>query len=222
MRSFASFNCCDLHWLGIKFLNINYYTKACTRASMDVSGEGKASPEVEVMKIKEWMVKNPITVTKDHTIQECADLMKEHSIRHLPVVENGRLCGLVTESGLRQAFLASMFEDLGLEDVMITDPITARQDVEIEDAAKVIFRNKIGGLPVVDSDNRAVGILTVVDLVAAIEFEIGRDPRRGAGGVRERVTAHTEPWGGSNKRGDLRTSFEEKTGLLLSIKEGQG
>jgi acetoin utilization protein AcuB len=128
---------------------------------------GKASPEGEAMKIKEWMVKNPITVTKDHTIQECADLMKEHSIRHLPVVENGRLCGLVTESGLRQTFLASMFEDLSLEDVMITDPITARQDVEIEDAAKVIFRNKIGGLPVVDSDNRVVGILTVVDLVAA-------------------------------------------------------
>ena len=119
------------------------------------------------MKIKEWMVKNPITVTKDHTLQECADLMKEHSIRHLPVVENERLSGLVTESGLRQAFLASMFKDLDLEDVMIKDPITASQDVEIEDAAKVIFQNKIGGLPVVDSDDRVVGILTVVDLVAA-------------------------------------------------------
>jgi len=119
------------------------------------------------MKIKEWMVKNPITVTKDHTLQECADLMKEHSIRHLPVVENERLSGLVTESGLRQAFLASMFENLTLEDVMIKDPITASQDVEIEDATKVVFLNKIGGLPVVDSDNRVVGILTVVDIVAA-------------------------------------------------------
>ena len=119
------------------------------------------------MKIKEWMVKDPITVTKDHTLQECADLMKEHSIRHLPVVENERLSGLVTESGLRQAFLASMLEDVALEDVMIKDPITASQDAEIEDAAKIIFQNKIGGLPVVDRDDRVVGILTVVDLVAA-------------------------------------------------------
>ena len=119
------------------------------------------------MKIKEWMVKNPITVTKDHTLQECADLMKEHSIRHLPVVDNGRLSGLLTENGLRQAFLASMFEDLGLGDVMIKEPITARQDMEIEDAAKIIFQNKIGGLPVVDAEARVVGIITVVDLVAA-------------------------------------------------------
>jgi acetoin utilization protein AcuB len=128
---------------------------------------GKVSTEVEIMKIKEWMVKNPITVTKEHTIQECADLMKEHSIRHLPVVENERLSGLVTESGLRQAFLASMFEDLDVEDVMIKDPITASQDIEVEDAAKIIFQNKIGGLPVVDRHGRVVGILTVVDLVAA-------------------------------------------------------
>jgi acetoin utilization protein AcuB len=121
------------------------------------------------MKIQEWMVKNPITVTKDRTLQECADLMKEHSIRHLPVVENQKLSGLVTESGLRQAFLAAMIKDLDLdiEDVMITDPITASANGEIEDAARIIYRNKIGGLPVVDSDDRLVGIITVVDLVAA-------------------------------------------------------
>jgi acetoin utilization protein AcuB len=121
------------------------------------------------MKIQEWMMKNPITVTKDRTLQECADLMKEHSIRHLPVVENQKLSGLVTESGLRQAFLASMIKDLDLhiEDVMITNPITASADGEIEDAARIIYHNKIGGLPVVDSDDRLVGILTVVDLVAA-------------------------------------------------------
>jgi acetoin utilization protein AcuB len=119
------------------------------------------------MKIKEWMVKNPITVTKDQTIQECVDLMKEHSIRHLPVVENKKLSGLVTESNLRQVFLASMIEDLKLEDVMIRDPITVTPDTEIEDAAKLIYHNKIGGLPVVDNDDQVVGIITVADLVAA-------------------------------------------------------
>jgi len=119
------------------------------------------------MKIKEWMVKNPITVTKDQTIQECVDLMKEHSIRHLPVVENKKLSGLVTESNLRQVFLASMIEDLKLEDVMIRDPITVTPDTEIEDAAKLIYHNKIGGLPVIDNDDQVVGIITVADLVAA-------------------------------------------------------
>lgn len=119
------------------------------------------------MKIEEWMVKNPITVTKDQSLQECVDLMKEYSIRHLPVVENQKLSGLVTESSLREAFLASMIEDLDLKDVMIRDPITITPDTEVEDAAKIIYYNKIGGLPVVDNDNRVVGIITVVDLVAA-------------------------------------------------------
>jgi len=57
------------------------------------------------MRVEEWMVKNPITVTKDQTIQECVGLMKGHSIRHLPVVENKKLSGLVTESNLREVFL---------------------------------------------------------------------------------------------------------------------
>jgi acetoin utilization protein AcuB len=119
------------------------------------------------MKVEEWMVKNPITVTKDQTIQECVDLMKEHSIRHLPVVEDKKLSGLVTQSNLREIFLASMIEDLKLEDVMIRDPITITLDTEIEDAAKIIYHNKIGALPVVDNDDHVVGIITVGDLVAA-------------------------------------------------------
>jgi acetoin utilization protein AcuB len=119
------------------------------------------------MRVEEWMVKNPITVTKDQTIQECVDLMKGHSIRHLPVVENKKLSGLVTESNLREVFLASMIEDLKLEDVMIKDPITITPDTEIEDAAKIIYHHKIGGLPVIDNDDHVVGIITVADLVAA-------------------------------------------------------
>ncbi|MFB0532746.1 MAG: CBS domain-containing protein, partial [Desulfatiglandales bacterium] len=72
-----------------------------------------------------------------------------------------------TESNLREVFLASMIEDLKLEDVMIRDPITVTPDTEIEDAAKLIYHNKIGGLPVVDNDDQVVGIITVADLVAA-------------------------------------------------------
>lgn len=119
------------------------------------------------MKVAEWMVKDPIVVTLDQKVQDCVDLMREHSIRHLPVVENQRLVGLVTESDLREVFLASLVEDLTIQGVMITEPLTVTPDTEIEDAAKLIYYRKIGGLPVVDDYGQVVGILTVADLVEA-------------------------------------------------------
>lgn len=119
------------------------------------------------MKVAEWMVKEPIVVTLDHKVQDCVDLMREHSIRHLPVVENQKLIGLVTESDLREVFLASLVEDLTIEGVMIKEPLTVTPDTEIEDAAKLIYYHKIGGLPVVDDYAQVVGILTVADLVEA-------------------------------------------------------
>jgi len=141
------------------------------------------------MKVGAWMVRDVVSVTQDHTIQDCVDLMKKHSIRHLPVLENGKLVGLVTEGDLRQVFLASLIEELSLKDVMINDPITVTPDTEIEDAAKVIFYNKIGGLPVVDEQERLLGIITVADILAAfielmgvlksssrIDVVLGEDP----------------------------------------------
>lgn len=141
------------------------------------------------MKVGDWMVRDVVSVTQDHTIQDCVDLMKKHSIRHLPVLENNRLVGLVTEGDLRQVFLASLIEELSIKDVMINDPITVTPDTEIEDAAKVIFYNKIGGLPVVDEQERLKGIITVADILAAfielmgvlkstsrIDVVLGEDP----------------------------------------------
>jgi acetoin utilization protein AcuB len=141
------------------------------------------------MKVGDWMVKDLVTITKGQTIQDCVDLMKKHSIRHLPVVEDGKLVGLVTEGDIRQVFLASLIEELRIQDVMITGPITVTPDTEIEDAAKIIHYNKIGGLPVVDEENRLRGIVTVADIMAAfiellgvlksssrIDVVLGEDP----------------------------------------------
>lgn len=119
------------------------------------------------MRVEEWMTRNVVCITQDKTIQDCVDLMKKHSIRHLPVVQDGRLIGLVTEGDLRQVFLASLIEELTITDVMIRDPITVSPDTEIEDAARVIYYNKIGGLPVVDEDDKVLGIITVADILAA-------------------------------------------------------
>ncbi len=119
------------------------------------------------MKVGEWMEKKLITIDRETTIQDAISLMKKHSIRHLPVVEGKRLVGFVTDGDMRQVFVASLIEDLSIDDVMIKDPITINEDTEIEEAAKIIYYKKIGGLPVVDEGDRVLGIITVADIMAA-------------------------------------------------------
>jgi acetoin utilization protein AcuB len=112
------------------------------------------------------MVTEPVTVTPQTEVREAIELMRRHSIRHLPVVEKGMMVGLVTASGLRELILPSMVETLHLREVMITNPITVSPDTHIDAAARVIHENKIGGLPVVDG-GRLVGIITVSDILKA-------------------------------------------------------
>lgn len=116
------------------------------------------------MKVHEWMTRDPVTVSKDEDVRGCMDLMTEYSIRHLPVVEGHKLIGFVTESDLREVSSTSSAEGASIEDFMVRGPITVSPDTDIEDAAKLIYYHKIGGLPVVD-DEEFVGIITVVDLL---------------------------------------------------------
>ena len=117
------------------------------------------------MKVREWMITSPVTISKDRDIRDCLDLMKEFSIRHLPVVENEKLVGLVTESDLREVSSASSTEHMTIENAMVPQPITVSPDTDIEDAAKLIYFNKIGGLPVVDDNQEVIGIITAMDLL---------------------------------------------------------
>jgi len=113
------------------------------------------------------MSRNPIATSPEASIQEAIELMKEHSIRHLPVVDGQeRLVGWVSDPELRGVFIASMIEELAVGDVMIADPITVSSTDALEQAALLITKHKIGGMPVLE-DGKLVGIITVVDILEA-------------------------------------------------------
>jgi acetoin utilization protein AcuB len=119
------------------------------------------------MKISSLMVSNPITVTIHTKIEEAIELMKRHSIRHLPVVnEKNQLRGLLTLADLKQALIHSMLGDLTLIDMMIQKPHTVRPDDDVEIAARLIYKYKIGGLPVIHGVD-LVGIITETDILRA-------------------------------------------------------
>ena len=119
------------------------------------------------MKINALMIPDPITITENASIQEAIELMKINSIRHLPVVgTDNRLKGFVTLSDLKQGFIPSMLGDVSLADLIIRNPIVVRPDDDVESAARLIYKHKIGGMPVVKND-KLVGIITETDILRA-------------------------------------------------------
>ena len=117
------------------------------------------------MKIQSQMIKNPITIRPRASVSEAIELMKTNSIRHLPVVTKGKkLYGFLTLADLKQGLIPSMLSDISLDDLMIKSPITVSPDDDIEFAAQLIYKHKIGGMPVVKG-GRLVGIITATDML---------------------------------------------------------
>jgi acetoin utilization protein AcuB len=122
------------------------------------------------------MSSEPITITPDTPFQDALKLMHEHRFRRLPVVDkHGKLVGIVSERDLLYASpspatslsvweLNYLLSKLEVQEIMTKDVITTTPGTPIENAARLIVDNKIGGLPVVDEDNRVVGVITETDI----------------------------------------------------------
>jgi acetoin utilization protein AcuB len=118
-----------------------------------------------MMKVRNWMITDLIVVSPKDTVESAIQIMQQHSIRHLPVVEDNKLVGLVTESSLRP-YLSPEKLRLPLREVMIINPITIDPEASIDEAARLIYKYKIGGLPVI-SQGKLVGIITITDILEA-------------------------------------------------------
>jgi len=117
------------------------------------------------MKVKNWMITEVVTISPEKSVEDALQLMKIHSIRHLPVVEGEKLLGLVTESSLRP-YLFNEKLKMSIKEVMIINPIVIDPETSVDEAARLIYKYKIGGLPVV-SQGKLLGIITVTDILEA-------------------------------------------------------
>ncbi len=125
------------------------------------------------MMVSHCMTTELVTISKEASVQEALALMKRHSIRHLPVVDSeGALLGWVTDADLRGVLIASMLEELTLEDVMVRKPYTAHPEMLLDEAAQIILEKRIGGMPVVE-EGKLVGIITVADILSAFITMMG-------------------------------------------------
>jgi acetoin utilization protein AcuB len=131
------------------------------------------------MFVRDRMSSPALTITPDTSLKDALNLMHEHRFRRLPVVdEKRRLVGIVSERDLLYvspppAALLSGLElnhllaELQTKEIMTREVITATPATFIEDAARLMVENKIGGLPVVDEDNQVVGVITETDVFKA-------------------------------------------------------
>lgn len=133
------------------------------------------------MKVGSRMVKEVITLNEEDTLRTAITRLRQNRIRQIPVVSGKKVVGIVTDRDLRQASkldtllpdmcpekeaLERRLDTMPVKEIMTKDVITISPDDIIEDAAKILHDNKIGGLPVVDQEE-LVGIITVSDILKA-------------------------------------------------------
>lgn len=133
--------------------------------------------------VKTRMTPNPITATPDMGVLDALKHMQRHKVRRLPVLDKGKLVGIVVESQLLKvapspATTLSAFEvnyllaKMTLKDVMTRNPVTVTPDTLIEEAAVLMRENVVSGLPVLDGD-KLVGIITETNLFDAFIDSMG-------------------------------------------------
>jgi CBS domain-containing protein len=132
--------------------------------------------------VSDWMTRDVITITPATSLKEAHNLMKSKNIRRLPVVAQGEVVGIVTLGDLREAApsmasslsiweIHNLLDNLKISEIMTRHPATIHQNASIGEAARLMLVKKFSGLPVVDEENRLVGIITESDIFRLVVSE---------------------------------------------------
>ncbi len=138
---------------------------------------------LKLEKIESIMTKGAFTVELDDSLKKADDIMKEENVHQVPVLENGKLVGIITSKKLNEYSLRQIYEvDADKEDIGY-NKISDYQDIfdknvhiiypedSIAKAIEILAKKHIEFLPVVDWDNNLVGIVTVFDILFYIKKE---------------------------------------------------
>ncbi len=131
------------------------------------------------MLVKDWMSRKVVTVNVNDSMQHGINLLMEHDISMMPVMEDGQLVGIVTDRDLKRASpsdavmldiqrILYLLSKLEVGAIMSRYPITLSPDHTMEEAAEIMLTNKISGAPVLDDNKNIVGMITKSDIFKAM------------------------------------------------------
>ncbi len=125
------------------------------------------------------MTPGPHTIGAEQTLATAARVFREHHIRHLPVLEGGRLVGMLTERDLQlvERIRGVDPNELTVDEAMTPDPYAIAPDTSLEWVALEMAEHKYGSTVVVDR-GKVVGVLTTVDALRALQDTLARSRRR--------------------------------------------
>jgi CBS domain-containing protein len=133
------------------------------------------------MKVKQAMHKGVQWVGPDTSVARLAELMREHDIGAIPIGENDRLIGMVTDRDIVCRCLATGLdpETAIARDVMTEGIVFCRDKQELDDAARVMETKKVRRLPVINGKKRMVGMLSLGDVYHAASRPVGEEAMQG-------------------------------------------
>lgn len=131
------------------------------------------------MKVKHYMTKEVVTITSDRKITDAVDLMESNNFHRLPVVDEGKFTGLITEkiiaenspskvTSLSIYEMNYLFDKVLVKDIMVKNVTTISEEALIEEAAQVMVDNDLTVLPVLDDQRKVIGIITHKDIFKAL------------------------------------------------------
>lgn len=127
------------------------------------------------MNVRDVMTPNPRTVELSDTIQDAALIMRDEDTGAVPVVEEGRVVGMVTDRDIVIRAIADGDFEATIDDIVSDDVVFAKADMTTAQAEDLMSEHQIRRLPVVDEDENIIGILSLGDLAV----KEGRDSRTG-------------------------------------------
>jgi len=177
------------------------------------------------MLVKNWMSKPAITIDANASMNDAIKLLKNHNIKMLPVMEKGKLVGIVTDRDLKRASasdattleiheLLYLISKIKIKEIMTKTPITVPLDYTIDETAEILLKNKISGVPVIDRYGDVVGSINQNDLFRIIisltgaekkGIQFGLEVEDRPGSIKE-VTVIIREYGG--RMASILTSYD--------------
>lgn len=161
------------------------------------------------MLVKDWMSIGVMSIRAEDSIQQAIKLQKDNNITMLPVMEKGRMVGIVTSHDLKSASFPDALpvelqeaiefaSKVKVKEIMSHHPLTVLPEHTMEEAANILLKNRISGAPVVDDKGKIVGIITRSDILKVlmeisgkgkISYEVAFCVKDQPGSVKEIVNA---------------------------------
>lgn len=148
-----------------------------TTESHPVAKPRRAAPKksARIPVVRDYMTIMPHTIGADQSLAKAQKMMREHQIRHLPVLDGGQLVGVLSERDIRlvESLQNVNLEEVGVSEAYTPEPYVTSSDAGLDEVCQMMVQHKYGCALVMD-DHKLTGIFTWIDALSAIDQILGK------------------------------------------------